>query len=56
MRQGLPRGTLMRHKDEAFDAIFTSDLKRAYHSAEIAFAGSRGGGINWKNYNESNHD
>ncbi len=28
-----------RYKDEKFDAIFTSDLKRAYRKAQIAFAG-----------------
>jgi len=27
-----------RHKNENFDAIFCSDLKRSYHTAEIAFA------------------
>ena len=28
-----------RYRDQSFDAIFTSDLKRAYSTAEIAFAG-----------------
>ncbi|MFA4942586.1 MAG: histidine phosphatase family protein [Patescibacteria group bacterium] len=28
-----------RHKDEGFAAIFCSDLKRSYNTAEIAFAG-----------------
>jgi len=36
----------IRYKDEHFDAIFCSDLKRAYRSAEIAFCKNKVGKLN----------
>jgi broad specificity phosphatase PhoE len=35
----------IRYKNEHFDAIFTSDLKRAFRSAEIAFCKNKIGKI-----------